>query len=90
MGYIVVGRLLAAYMYEQAIADDDGMGDDSSAGGELSKTCLGSSCFRYTHLLCAVSALCSASPPSLPREAVSLWPCARLELRAAVCRGYAW
>ena len=69
MGYIVVGRLLAAYMYEQAIADGDGLGEDSSAGGELSKTCLGSSCFRYTHLLCAVSALCSASP-SIPAARV--------------------
>ena len=63
VGFITIGRLLAAYLYEQAIINGAGIGagssaralvEDSSTGGDdLSKTCLGPSCFRYTHLVCA-------------------------------------
>ena len=62
VGFIAIGRLLAAHLYEQAIIDGAGIGagssaialDDSSASGDdISKTCLGPSCFRYTHLVCA-------------------------------------
>lgn len=64
IGFILIGRLLAAHIYEQAIVEGAGadsgdgsiagMGADSSAGGaELAKACFGPSCFRYTHLVCA-------------------------------------
>ena len=69
IGFITVGRLLAAYLYQQAIADGSDIGEDSSlagigadsstGGAELSKSCFGPRCFRYTHLICA--GLCVAA-----------------------------
>lgn len=66
VGFITIGRGLAAYIYEQAIIDGSvaredsslaGIGTESSAGGkDLLKSCFGPACFRYTHLVCA--ALC--------------------------------